>query len=85
MFDGIRADLQPDVEVYAWDIRQALPSISTPLMAPDPDIQLELGAVLDTAYARSRYDRKLRYSGPPQPLSPDDSEWIASVVNRVGD
>lgn len=80
-----RADRQPDVNVYAWDMRQALPRIAIPLAAPDPDVELDLAAVVANAYARSRYDRKLRYSlPPPEPVSAVDGAWIADVTARAG-
>jgi hypothetical protein len=75
-----RADKRPDVNVYAWDMRHPLPVISIPLVAPDPDVHLDLATVAASAYDRRRYDRKLRYSRPPpQPLTPEELAWIDSV------
>ncbi len=79
-----RADRRPDVNVYAWDIRQPLPSISVPLAPPDADVQLDLAAIVANAYEHGRYRRKLRYSlPPPEPLSKADAAWVAEVARTA--
>src|SRR6202008_2923837 len=47
-----RGEQRPDCQVYAWNLRQALPRLPVPLRAPDADIFIELGAVFATAYDR---------------------------------
>src|SRR5207244_1761127 len=59
-----RAERRPDCEVYAWAIRDPLSRIPIPLLAPDPDVVLDLGAVFATAYERGRYPRLIDYSAP---------------------
>src|SRR5581483_402078 len=56
-----RGDRRPDCDVYAWTIRQALPTIPIPLRAPDPDVLLDLATVFSTAYERGRYRRSIHY------------------------
>ena len=34
-----RADRRPDADVYAWTVRDPLPSIPIPLLPPDPDVR----------------------------------------------
>jgi hypothetical protein len=76
-----RGDRRPDCDVYAWSIRERLPGIPIPLLAPDPDIWLDLGELFATLYERGRYRRSLRYSGPPTaPLTTDDRQWAAAIV-----
>jgi hypothetical protein len=79
-----RGDQRPNVNVYAWSIRQALPEIPIPLSAPDADVVLNLAELVNTAFDRGRYTRKLRYaSGPPsQPLTPADMAWAIEVVGK---
>jgi hypothetical protein len=60
-----RGDQRPACEVYAWTVRQPLPAILIPLLAPDPDVWLDLGAVFTTTYERGRYDRAVEYAAPP--------------------
>jgi hypothetical protein len=38
-----RASQRPDAQVYAWTIRQPLPTIPIPLRTPDADVMLNLG------------------------------------------
>jgi Protein of unknown function (DUF4058) len=81
---AFRADRRPDVDVYAWDLRHPLPTVSVPLQAPDPDVSLELRGVVNSAFDRGRYARKLRYSSaPPEPLSAEDSAWVSEIVRSV--
>jgi len=37
-----RAERRPKCDVYGWSVRQALPRIPIPLLAPDPDVVLDL-------------------------------------------
>lgn len=79
-----RGDRRPDVDVYAWNIRAALPSLPIPLAPPDADVWLDLAAVVNTVYDRGGYARKLRYADgpPPQALSIDDAAWVVKVAMR---
>ena len=79
-----RGDRKPDVDVYGWGVRQPLPTVRVPLRAPDPDVPLELAAVVTSAYDRGRYIRKLRYATPPTAsLVPGDKAWAADVVKAT--
>jgi hypothetical protein len=71
-----------NAEVYAWTIRDVLPTVPIPLRAPDPDVPLDLRKAFDLAYDRSLYPRLLRYGKPlpdTLPLSPTDREWAESL------
>ena len=71
-----RGDHRPDCDVYAWSIRQPLSTIRIPLLAPDPDIPLDLAAVYSTSFARGRYARSIDYGAPLSiGLAPDDRAW----------
>jgi hypothetical protein len=51
-----------------------------PLLRPDPDVPLSLGAALRTVYERAHYERRINYNVPPvPPLSKADADWVASV------
>jgi hypothetical protein len=78
-------DRQPNVDVYAWSIRHPLPQIPIPLTAPDADVMLDLAALVNTAYDRGRYTRKLRYAlgAPPDPLSPADAAWALDIASKL--
>jgi hypothetical protein len=79
-----RADHRPDVEVYAWGVRDRLPVIPVPLKSPDADVPMDLAAIVNTAYERGRYDRKLPYNTPtPAPLASADLLWAAQLLKRA--
>jgi hypothetical protein len=71
-----RGDRRPDCEVYAWSIRHPLPKIRVPLLAPDPDIPLDLAALYATTFERGRYARSVDYRAPLSiGLAPEDRAW----------
>lgn len=67
--------------VWPIFLRQALPVIGIPLLAPDPDAPLDLAAALNAAYDRAAYDRSIDYSAPPDPpLAKDDTKWADKLL-----
>jgi hypothetical protein len=75
-----RVGERPEVDVWPVKLRERLPEISIPLADPDPDVPLDLKAMLDLVYDRSRYGPRL-YRRPIQPpLEPDDAEWAKQFV-----
>ena len=52
-----RVEDRPRADVYAWTLRDPLPTIAIPLAAADPDVALSLAVPSATAYERSRYGR----------------------------
>jgi hypothetical protein len=63
-------------EVYDWRVRERLPVITVPLAEPDPDVLLDLQAVLEKTYWEGRYFRVVRYDEPCVPnLTPEDQSW----------
>jgi hypothetical protein len=71
-----RAGQRPECEVYAWRLRDDLPTLPVPLRAPAPDVFVNLGKVFATAYDRGKYRRKLDYrADPPRQLRPEDRTW----------
>lgn len=71
-----RSEERPESNVYAWTIRDPLPSIPIPLKRPDPDVSLDLGAHFATAYDRGRYGASIDYAGPPSTLKKaSDRAW----------
>lgn len=73
-----RAERRPDCEVYAWGIRDALPTIPVPLRLPDGDIALNLAEVFSIVYERGRYSRSVKYRNAlAMPLRESDQAWAA--------
>lgn len=78
------ADERPVCHAWPIRVRQTLPVIPVPLLQPDPPVSLDLGAALQTAYARAHYDLRLHYEEPPvPPLSPEDAQWAAELIEEA--
>ena len=57
-------------------MRQPLPAIPIPLLPPDPDVWINLGAVFRTTYERGRYARAVDYTAlPPVALDAARLTW----------
>ena len=80
-----RADRRPTCDVYAWTVRQPLPPVPIPLQAPDGDVRLELEQAFRSAYKRGRYDRMIKYDGPPSPprFHSVDAEWVSQTARAA--
>jgi hypothetical protein len=66
-------------------VRQALPVIGIPLRGKDPDVPLDLSAVLRTAYDNAAYDVSIDYRRDPvPPLSREDAAWAAKRLREHG-
>jgi hypothetical protein len=66
-----------------WPVyfRIPVPSVPIPLTKPDPDILLDLQPMIDAIYRRSRYERSIDYSKPPdQPLDAADAMWLENQL-----
>jgi hypothetical protein len=80
-----RGDRRPDCRVYGWKIPGSLPMVPVPLRPPDGEIQTDLKAAFDMAYARGRFERRLDYrdvSSIPVPLK--DRPWVAERAAAGG-
>jgi hypothetical protein len=81
-----KAGERPRSSVWPISVRQPLPTIPIPLLAPDPPVPLDLGWALRTAYERARYDLRVDYRKPPAPpLSPAYAAWAAGLLGPAGE
>lgn len=68
-------------ELYACGLRERLPRVALPLVAPDPDVVLDLPAVFALAWERGAYARRLdRAREPVPPLAPEDLAWARELT-----
>lgn len=80
-----RGNRRPKAEVYAWPLRDRMPTVPVPLAKQDPDVALDLQAVFDVVYDRAGYDYSLPYAAPAHPpLSSADADWAADILRRAG-
>jgi hypothetical protein len=79
-----RAERRPDCEVYTWTIRDPLPRIPIPLVAPDLDIVLDLGPIFATAYEKGLYPRLIDYAEPLTLVrKAEDRAWAEGIARRA--
>jgi hypothetical protein len=79
-----RRERWPDCDVFTWTIQNRLPIIPIPLLAPDPDIEVDLGPPFATVYKRGRYARLIRYDAPLElPLSPASRTWAEKLAGSA--
>ena len=73
-----RADEQRISDIWPVALNAPLPIVPVPLLAPDPDMPLNVRAAIDVVYERARYARRINYRRPPPPpdLRPLMAEWF---------
>lgn len=69
-------------EIWPVARNQTLPIIPVPLLAPDPDVPLDLRAALDHIYERARYGWRIDYHQPvpPPELRPEMVAWLKDYL-----
>jgi hypothetical protein len=69
--------------VYAWTVRQPLPTIDLPLAQGEEEVPLDLQSIFSAVYDHAGYDYSLDYnSSLVPPLSPEDAGWSAALLRR---
>lgn len=80
-----RASRREAAEVYPLSLRQRLPRVRVPLLAPDPDAVVDLQPLVERAYAAGGYGADLDYARAPiPPLDEPDLAWARGVVGGAG-
>lgn len=70
------------VELYPVTLREALPRVAVPLTDPDPDIVVDLQALVDRAYAGGAYWKRVDYRAAPDPaLEAADATWARELAD----
>jgi Protein of unknown function (DUF4058) len=71
-------------EVYRVPLAARLPVIAVPLRPSDPDVPLNLEAILQQCYRNGGYD-DIDYRGEPDPpLSAEDAAWADTLMRETG-
>jgi hypothetical protein len=79
-----RAERRPRVEVWPIPLNERLPVLPVPVLEPDPDAPLDLGAAVASVYERGAYERKIDYAQPPPPLSAGEAAWVDTLLREPG-
>jgi len=75
-----RVERRPVVSVWPIQLRDPLPVLPVPLLPPDPDAPLDLGAVVASVYERGAYDLQLDYTQPLPALSAQEQAWVDTLL-----
>jgi hypothetical protein len=71
--------------VYAWTMRQQLPTIPIPLCQNEPEPHLDLQKAFELTFERAAYQDSLDYSQPLKPaMDQDDSTWMEATLRKRG-
>jgi hypothetical protein len=81
-----RAERRPRVEVWPIALSERLPVLPVPVLEPDPDVPLDLGAAVASVYERGAYARKIDYNQPPPPppFSAEEAAWVDTLLQEHG-
>jgi hypothetical protein len=72
---------RPHAKLYAFNVRDLIPSFPLPLLPKDEQPLVPLNDILHKLYRRARFDLRLDYTKPPTPrLSPEDARWAAQLL-----
>jgi hypothetical protein len=74
---------RPRARLYAFGLRQPIPTIPLPLKPGEEQPELRLNDVLHALYERARVDLRVRYDGPPDPpLRAEDAAWARQLLGE---
>jgi hypothetical protein len=80
-----RTTRRPTVEVWPIQLADRLPVLPVPLLEPDPDAVLALGALVASVYERGAYAAEIDYRQPASgPLSDSEVAWIDELLHEAG-
>jgi hypothetical protein len=78
-----RVEERPRVGLWPLMLRDPLPAIPIPLLAPDPDAMLDLQSLLHRLYDAGGYEDYI-YDGTPHPsLVASDAAWARQVLQAA--
>jgi hypothetical protein len=77
-----RVEHRPYIDVWPIQFTARLPVLPVPLSAPDPDVPLDLGAIVPAVYERGGYATRIDYRQPvpPPPLEAEQQTWVAQLL-----
>lgn len=71
-------------EAYRAPLRERLPIIRIPLRAGDPDVLLDIQALVDRSYEAGGYDDTDYRVEPVPPFEGDDASWADALLREAG-
>jgi hypothetical protein len=78
-----RGDRGPNATLYAFGVRQPIPTFPLPLKADDQEPMVALGQLLHNLYDQASYDLRLDYTGDPDPPLPSaEAAWTDWLLRQ---
>ncbi|MBD1856989.1 MULTISPECIES: DUF4058 family protein [Leptolyngbya] len=78
-----RGNERPRCDLYAFGLRQPIPTIPIPLVPGEAEPMLDLQSLLHRVYDKGRYQLAIDYTRPLQPkLSEADGQWVETLLRR---
>jgi hypothetical protein len=71
-------------EHFAMPLRERLPAIPIPLRETDPDVVLNIQALIEQAYTNGAYDDIDYARDPVPPLEGEDAAWANELLKAAG-
>ncbi len=79
------AERRPQADLYAFSVRQPIPSFPIPLQREDTEPRLDVQTLLHELYDRAGFDLAIDYrSEPVPPLSEADAAWADALLRAKG-
>jgi hypothetical protein len=76
---------RPWADVYAFTVRDSIPSFPIPLKRGDEEIEVPLQRLVHAVYDRGSYDLRLDYGAEAvPPLTGDDAAWADALLRSRG-
>jgi hypothetical protein len=80
-----RSPQRPQAQLYGFSLRQPIPVFLLPLKPAEPEIPVDLQALLIQVYNQARYDLAIDYQQEPvPPLKERDRGWAEAVLQGQG-
>ena len=73
-----------EIEYYRIPLRDRLPAFTIPLRETDPDVAIDLQAVVDQCYQAALYDDIDYTQDADPPLTGDDARWADALLREQG-
>ncbi len=78
-----RGEQRGRADLYAFNVRDPIPSFPLPLQKGDVEPVIDLKPLLDELYDEASYDLRVNYTQPPvPPLSDADAQWAIQVLRQ---
>ena len=75
---------RPRAQLYAFGVRDSIPTFPVPLLRGEDEPSLALNDILHGLYARARFDLQLRYDRSPMPpLRDEDVAWVQALISTA--